>query len=93
MTSSSKEKILCAAILYHDKDGRPWLVAGHRHSDIIHSQYFLNGRRTGVGDEQGFLADRGNFVNRKVAYQIAWEAGQINSESSKDAELFSEDLY
>lgn len=42
---------------------------------------------------QGFLTSTGRFVNRKEAYMIALEAGQIDGDGGYDKELFSEDLY
>lgn len=42
---------------------------------------------------QGFLTSTGRFVDRKEAYRIALNAGQINESNGVDGELFSEDLY
>lgn len=42
---------------------------------------------------QGFLTSKGRFVNRKEAYNIALEAGQIDCNGGYCKELFSEDLY
>jgi hypothetical protein len=42
---------------------------------------------------QGFITNKGRFVNRKEAFQIALAAGQINENAGVDRELFSEDLY
>lgn len=42
---------------------------------------------------QGFITNKGRFVNRKEAFQIALEAGQIDESNGVDRELFSEDLY
>lgn len=42
---------------------------------------------------QGFITNKGRFVNRKEAFQIALDAGQIDESNGVDRELFSEDLY
>lgn len=42
---------------------------------------------------QGFITNKGVFVNRKEAYKIALNAGQIDGSNGVDGELFSEDLY
>lgn len=42
---------------------------------------------------QGFLTSAGRFVDRKEAYRIAVEAGQIGEGAGYGGELFSEDLY
>lgn len=42
---------------------------------------------------QGFITNKGRFVNRKEAFQIALAAGQIDGSAGVEGELFSEDLY
>lgn len=42
---------------------------------------------------QGFITNKGRFVNRKEAFQIALVAGQIDEDAGVNKELFSEDLY
>jgi len=42
---------------------------------------------------QGFLTNTGRFVDRKEAFDIALNAGQITEENGYCKELFSEDLY
>lgn len=42
---------------------------------------------------QGFVTNKGRFVNRKEAFQIALNAGQIDETNGVNGELFSEDLY
>jgi len=42
---------------------------------------------------QGFLTSAGRFVNRKEAWRIARNAGQIDDNGGYERELFSEDLY
>jgi len=73
--------IIKAAII---KDGT--IYTGKRHGDIF-PQFPLGFLRCG---EQGFVTDKGKFVNRGQAAKIAYECGQI---PIKKSELFSEDLY
>ena len=42
---------------------------------------------------QGFLTSKGRFVDRKEAFKIALNAGQINNDDRINKELFSEDIY
>lgn len=42
---------------------------------------------------QGFITNKGRFVNRKEAFKIALDAGQIDESAGVGGELFSEDLY
>lgn len=42
---------------------------------------------------QGFLTNKGRFVDRKEAWRIARSAGQIDDNGGYNSELFSEDLY
>lgn len=42
---------------------------------------------------QGFITNKGRFVDRKEAFQIALAAGQIDESAGVGGELFSEDLY
>lgn len=43
--------------------------------------------------EQGFVDQRGLFINRQDAWIIAQLAGQIRRKCSTDGTLFSENLY
>ncbi|MCK9273426.1 hypothetical protein M0P65_07865 [Candidatus Gracilibacteria bacterium] len=100
------ERIICAAIWYDDGIERPHsprnittgiVVAGWRHHNcytILDSIFpnrdylHLSNKRKHI---QGFLTSKGNFVDREVAWDIAFHAGQIMDEENKT--LFSEDLY
>lgn len=93
------EKILCAAILRKSENTCPKVYwendiykceLGYRHADILHR--FKGIVRTDP-DAQGFYTSAGRFVNRKEAWKIAKDAGQIMSDYDRDRELFSEDLY
>lgn len=96
------EFILCSAIKrikpretkcnYHNNDIH-LVELGYRHHDILIR--FRGEVSTNLFD-QGFYTSKGRFVDRKEAYKIAYDAGQLkNPEYSEDYEyrLFSEDLY
>lgn len=42
---------------------------------------------------QGFVDDRGNFLNRRAALKAARNCGQIIRKHGSPDELYSEDLY
>lgn len=42
---------------------------------------------------QGFITDKGRFVNRVEAYYIAWKAGQLLNGEKPTPQLYSEDLW
>lgn len=69
------------------------VLCGHRHGHIIHQLLALTGKRSvtkEVGEyEQGFLTNRGDFVDRKRAAKIASAANQAAYKET----LYSEDLY
>lgn len=47
-------------------------------------------------DDQGFALDDGSFVNRRQAFGIAWENGQLRPRKPggyNGPELYSEDLW
>lgn len=64
----------------------------YRHHDVICMIYNANGYRS-VHGEQGFLDDKGNFMNRRVALAHALECGQVLQENIRFPELYSEDLW
>lgn len=63
-----------------------------RHHDVIREMAKRN-----FGPEcmhnQGFMTDRGRFVDRKEALEIATKANQIKIKTSPKDKLFSEDLW
>lgn len=98
------ERILCAAIKrlnprsskcnYHHNDIH-LIELGFRHHDIF---IRFQGEVSRNSDDQGFYTSYGRFVDRKEAYKIAFEAGQITKKfdrlpTAQEPELFSEDLY
>lgn len=88
------KKIVCAACKYKD-----YLFLAPRHFDMVmHNQIKLMGVKSKEYKghvEQGFIDQKGNFLNRKEAFRVAAEAGQIIEKTGgKDSkELYSEDLY
>ena len=106
--SDAQERIYSAAIWYKDLSRdelysympeRGTVIKGHRHADIIHTVYLLIGKRTCtngadcIGEfEQGFVTNKGRFVDRQEAMLIARAADQVISDTQSD-QLYSEDLY
>lgn len=96
------EFILCSAIKrikpretkcnYHNNDIH-LVELGYRHHDIL---IRFRGEVSANLFDQGFYTSLGRFVDRKEAYKIAYDAGQLKRpEYSEDYDyrLFSEDLY
>lgn len=87
-----KEYILCAAIIDKNKldaAGHTLIYCGHRHNNILWQSKDVP--RDPYA--QGFLTNKGRFVDRKEALRIALEAKQIEAPQYNDNQLFSEDLY
>jgi hypothetical protein len=100
------DRILCAAIWYKDLPTQAHLprniqkgvvVCGWRHGNCIGVMSALgnlrsvtNGERAAGKNVQGFLTQSGRFVNRRMAAQIAFTAGQTKELKFM---LFSEDIY
>lgn len=85
-----KERIVSAAIYW---GGIISLPPPARHSDILatmqetmHISYII------PNTLQGFLTDKGRYVNRVEAFGIAYRACQF-LDSPKGPELYSEDLW
>jgi hypothetical protein len=70
------------------------VFCGYRHSDCISTMTAVTGKRSVthmVGDfTQGFLTSKNNFVTRKEASVLAFQAQQISTQKSV---LYSEDLW
>lgn len=67
-----------------------------RHHHLMHPLYDLTDKKARTGpDNQGFLTNRGRFVGREEALQIALASGQplIDHPSRHATQLFSEDLW
>lgn len=83
-------RIVCAAM----RDDAGFILTGARHFDgIMHAA--LRKLPDYDGDwEQGFINQRGEFLNRKDAWLIASNAGQIiRRVGGDDGTLYSENLY
>ncbi len=91
-----KQRIVCAACRYV-----PYLFIAPRHFDsIMHSQIGMAGMSGEIKMhkglvEQGFIDNKGKFLDRIEAYIVATKAGQIIEKTGdKDSvELFTEDIY
>ena len=95
MIDNSREYIICAAIWYRKEWGddisprgfvaqnlRTGIVVGQwRHPNVIHAYHKLTGKRT-IGEVQGFITSKGNFVDRVQAMEIAYQAGQVTKEKA-----------
>lgn len=103
-----KEYILCAAI--HYDDGMEYshqpknikagiVVAGRRHHNCITTIAMLTegnyDKKLAAREAQGFITNTDRFVNRKEAYVIAKEAGQLlhNLHDDTNPILTSEDVW
>jgi len=85
-----KQVIVCAA----NKLASGLIVCGARHHDPIMNAQIKAAGDTHIGETQGFIDQYGRFMNRKDAYRIAEESGQIvRSIGYETNKLFSEHLY
>jgi hypothetical protein len=95
------ERILCAALYYDNKmfyQHMPKNIAfgivicGRRHHNCYVIASFVEGI-SGIKAVQGFITSEDRFVDRKEAFVIAAECGQIIDKHSPADVLISEDLY
>lgn len=86
---ANTDTITKAAILYNGS-----IYTGWRHALIGHDMLAkgICKRPFPGGPAQGFITDKGEFVSRKEALEIAKKSGQI-PEDHKYPELFSEDMW
>lgn len=99
-TAEPQRRVVCAANKYVSHfDGKVIIIAGARHYDtVMRSQiealdksYWHLIKHTEV---QGFIDQRGEFMTREEAWQVAFRAGQIVRRCGGDgSRLFSENLY
>ena len=86
MDGNARETIVGVAIEFC---GSVWtLPQPNRHHDVIRDRVERTGLR-GSG-RQGFVTSAGRFVDRAIAADIAYAAGQI---AEPRVRLFSEDLW
>lgn len=91
--SNPKEYILCAAIHNpEEKDitGEPLIYSGYRHCNILWQSKLVSRNPY----HQGFLTNKGRFVNREEALIIALKNSQVlDLKDVRGNQLYSEDLY
>lgn len=94
--------IICAAIditFVNSKDEViNLIVCGHRHCDCFKTIRQLDNKHT-QWTVEGFINHKGEFLDRKQAFEHIKEIGQYNEtqryywEDHNQDELYSEDLY
>ena len=99
-----KEYIIAAANHYSNGDGKVlpfhscygikegFVVAGFRHPLVIQAAKAWKEKGYKCVEE-GFITSYGRFVDRKEAFEIAKNVGQINHEKLYGDILFSEDVF
>lgn len=90
MKENNIEYILCAAIHNPqevDITGAPLIHCGHRHANILWQSRDISRNPY----HQGFLTNKGRYVDRKEGARIAILAEQIEDVNKET--LYSEDLY
>ena len=72
-----------------------WAPRPFRHGDIYYQRgsFISSLRNDGYKETQGFLTNRGLFVDRHQALVIADKAKQILSKTQPSYKLFSEDMW
>lgn len=63
-----------------------------RHHNIIHS-LAEQGHKTPITGTQGFITDKGVFVDRTEGLKIAKENNQIITKHGNPDQLYSEDMW
>lgn len=99
-----KEYIIAAANHYSNGDGKilpfhscygikeGFVLAGFRHPLVIQAAKAWKEKGYKCVEE-GFITSYGRFVDRKEAFEIAKNVGQINSEEIHRECLISEDVF
>lgn len=87
--NKENEYILCAAIYSGEVDlaGQPLIHCGHRHANILWQSKLISRHL----EHQGFITNKGRFVGRKEALEIAVKNNQLINPAR--SELYSEDIY
>ena len=92
MIEPTERRIVCAAI----RTAGGFIICSARHFDnLMHMQIAKSVATWERGIEQGFIDQRGEFLNRSDAWVVACEAKQIIRRVGGDHKgvLFSENLY
>lgn len=88
--------ILCAALRIK---GTQTVIGCCRHGDGYSALHDLKPEIGMAQVEEGFLTDKGDFIDRTAALDHAWTIGQLSSTTymtkhqSRETELYSEDLW
>lgn len=88
MSKEHPERIAAAACLFLGEVHH--VPRPGRHADVLRHMLESTGRTLAGSETQGFLTDRGRFVDRREAAKIALAAGQIPNAVD---ELFSENVW
>lgn len=81
-----RSMIICAAIKRENL-----ICVGKNHAEIIQNYFAVHQQK--IGGVQGFIDDKGNFLDRKAARIEALNCNQIiDTETFHKEDLFSEDL-
>jgi hypothetical protein len=97
-TVRGQRRVVCAAVKY----ASGYVIAGARHFDLVMHEHLEQLRShpaydLGVRCEQGFIDQRGVFMNRREAWQVALAANQIlfrcGGDDTDGGTLYSENLY
>ncbi len=86
-----KERILHAAV----KTVTGYAVLGKCHADCFYSGHNMGLKMSNKVDDQGFVTNKGRYVDRKTAARIAKRAGQLDTKDRKRKvlHLLSEDIW
>ena len=79
----------CRAIF----NGKEHIVLGVRHFDKL---MFETIETMGIGSldfEEGFITNKGRYITRQEAMQLALSNNQIRRTVANDTQLYSENLY
>lgn len=83
-------RVVCAANR-HQKSGA--IVCGARHWDKVMRRQAVGMDYDFHGWDQGFIDQFGDWMDRKTAWEVATDQGQIRREVSSPGTLYSENLY
>jgi hypothetical protein len=92
LTGNQTETIESVAIVYQDE--MHVLPRPNRHHNVIREIAKKNGIGIHGGDIQGFMTNKGRFVNRVEGLEIALAANQVLDPTNiRAGRLYSEDLW
>ena len=90
-----QQRIVCAAVR---DPSNGLIICGARHMDFLMIDVLIrlgySADKSPVDWEEGFVDNKGNFLDRQEAHKVATATGQIIQRCGGDARhLFSEILY